>query len=675
MADESLMRASSSASVPRDVPLGVRFALSALLALVLLDLAHTGFGLGGGAANPVFETWLYDATMVGCAAVCLARGTIVRGSRLPWLILGLGLACDAGGEILSSIGESFAPAAQQLLYVCLYLAAYAAIVLLGRGRMSQFRASMWLDGLIGMLAVGSLGAATLLGPVSAATHHSGAKTLLDIGYPLADMLLVGVLVAMLALSGWRVARPFSTIAFGFLIMAIADGVYLYQEAHGTYRVDTPLDALWLASALLVAYAAWQPPGTKPPSEPSPSVIVAAPALFGLTAIAVLAYSSIDSEGRLSTWLAIATLLSVLARMMLTSNENVRLIAASNTLAYRDALTGLGNRRALLQDLQTAIQEVTPAQPKLLLLFDLNGFKRYNDTFGHPAGDVLLARLGRRLQQAAEPHGSTYRLGGDEFCALLSVDRDPASLAAEMAQALLEGGERFTIGASFGEVLLGSEIKQADDALRIADQRLYAQKMRLYRPSNPEWRDVLLGLLCERDPELGTHVRQVAELALRLGRRLGMSDEALRDLVAAAEMHDIGKAAIPDAILEKKTSLDAQERAFIERHTLIGERIIASAPSGRGVAAIIRATHERYDGVGYPDGLAGERIPLAARVIAVCDAYQAMRSDRSYRGAIGEHEALAKLEHCSGSQFDPRIIDAFLEMLRTAEQQPEAAHPL
>ncbi len=643
--------------------------------MALLDLAHTGLGLGGGSANPVFETWLYDATMAGCAAICLARGAIVRSSRLPWLILGLGLACDTGGEILSSVGESFAPAAQQLLYVCLYLAAYAAIVLLGRRRLSQFRASMWLDGLIGMLAIGSLGAATLLGPVSAATHHSGVKTLLDVGYPLADMLLVGVLVAMLALSGWRVGRPFSTIALGFLIMAIADGVYLYQEAHGTYKVDTPLDALWLASALVLAYAAWQPERAEPPGEPSPRVIVAAPALFGLTAIGVLAYGSIDSEGRLSTWLAIATLLTVLVRLVLTSNENVRLIAVSNALANRDALTGLGNRRALLRDLQTAAQQATLAQPKLLLLFDLNGFKRYNDTFGHPAGDVLLARLGRSLQQAAQPYGSAYRLGGDEFCALLNVDRDPSSLAVELASALLERGERFTIGASFGEALLGAEVREANEALRVADQRLYAQKMLLYQPSNPEWRDVLLGLLCERDPELGSHVRQVAELALKLGRQLGLSDEELRDLVAAAELHDIGKAAIPDAILEKKASLDAQERAFIERHTLIGERIIASAPSGRGVAAIIRSTHERYDGMGYPDRLAGERIPLAARVIAVCDAYHAMRSDRSYRDAMSEHEALAELERCSGSQFDPRIIDAFLELLRTAGQQQETARPL
>jgi two-component system cell cycle response regulator len=655
------------------MPRGVSLTLSALLAMVLLDLAHTGLDLGGASANPVFEIWLYDATMVGAAAVCLARAAIVRGGRLPWLILGLGLACDAGGEIIASISESFAPDVQQLLYVCLYLAAYAAIVLLGHRRLSQFRASMWLDGVIGMLAVGSLGAATLLGPVSAATHHIGVKTLLNVGYPLADMLLVGILLVMLALGGWRAGRPFSTIAFGFLMMAIADGVYLYQEAHGTYRVDTPLDALWLASALVLAYAAWQPERTTPPGDPSPGVIVAAPALFGLTAIGVLAYGSIAGGGHLSSWLAIATLIAVLARLMLTSNENLRLVAASSALASRDSLTGLGNRRALLRDLQRAADQATPAQPRLVVLFDLNGFKRYNDTFGHPAGDVLLARLGRRLQQAAHPHGSAYRLGGDEFCALLDVDRDPASLASDLASALLERGERFTIGASYGEVLLGVETGQAEEALRMADQRLYAQKMRLHQTSTSEWREVLLGLLRERDPELGSHVKQVAALALRLGRRLGLGEEELRDLVAAAELHDIGKAAIPDAILEKKASLDAEERAFIERHTLIGERIIAAAPSGRGVATIVRATHERYDGNGYPDGLAGERIPLAARMIAVCDAYHAMRSDRDYRSAMSERAAIAELKRSSGSQFDPRIVDAFLEVLRIAgPQDAEAA---
>ena len=159
--------------------------------------------------------------------------------------------------------------------------------------------------------------------------------------------------------------------------------------------------------------------------------------------------------------------------------------------------------------------------------------------------------------------------------------DPAELAGDLAGALLERGEHFTIGACYGEVLLGREAHSAEEALRIADQRLYAQKLLSARPpASREWRDVLLGLLRERDPELDTHVHEVAALAQGVGERLGLAAADLADLVAAAELHDIGKAAIPDAILDKPEALDREERTFIERHTIIGERIIASAPSLR-----------------------------------------------------------------------------------------------
>ena len=242
------------------------------------------------------------------------------------------------------------------------------------------------------------------------------------------------------------------------------------------------------------------------------------------------------------------------------------------------------------------------------------------------------------------------------------------IAAELAGALLEGGEHFTIGACYGEVLLGQEASDPAEALRIADRRLYAQKTLLREPSRPEWRDVLLGLLRERDPELDTHVQQVARLAHRLGIEAGMGSDELRKLVAAAELHDVGKAAIPEAILDKPAPLDEQERAFIERHTLIGERIIASAPTGGPVAKIVRATHERYDGRGYPDGLAGEQIPLAARIIAICDAYDAMTSTRSYRAALGPAQARTELARCAGSQFDPQLTSAFLAILEQ-ESQP------
>jgi diguanylate cyclase (GGDEF)-like protein len=649
-----------------DTPAGIRIALGALIVMVVAHFGHTALGFGGGSTDDLFDIWVYDGVMVGCAALCIARGALIGPGRVAWLFLGFGLACDAAGEILSSISESFAPTVQNALYLCLYLGAYVAVVLLGRRRAMHFHVSMWLDGIIGGLAVGSLGAVALSTPGFVVASRTGVRTALDISYPLADVLLIGVVVVMLALGGWRAYRPFLVIALGFLVMAVADGVYLFQEAHGTYAVGTPLDSLWLFSALMLGYAAWQPDRESVHEQHSLGAIMAAPILCGLAAVGVLAYGSAEDIVGVSTWLAVATLITVLGRLVATAGENLRLIVSSSELANRDALTGLGNRRALLHDLELAVLQATASKPKLMLLFDLNGFKHYNDTFGHPAGDELLKRLGHKLAKGSGPGRRTYRLGGDEFCALLEVTDDPAMLAGNLASRLLESGEHFTIGASYGEVLLGSETHDAEEALRIADQRLYAQKSLLHGPSSLEWRDVLLGLLRERDPELDTHAQQVADLAHRLGRQLGMEAEDLRNLVAAAELHDIGKAAIPDAILEKPAALSDDERAFIERHTIIGERILASVASGRPVGAIVRATHEHYDGSGYPDGLSGEQIPLAARIIAICDAYQAMTSNRGYRAATPPQRALDELHRCAGSQFDPKLTASFI---RLAHEDP------
>jgi diguanylate cyclase (GGDEF)-like protein len=271
---------------------------------------------------------------------------------------------------------------------------------------------------------------------------------------------------------------------------VADGAYLYEQAYGGYVAGTPLDTLWLLGALILACAAWQPEGGPVVGEArSPVAIVAAPVLAGAIAIGVLAAGNVAGVGGLSVWLAVATLLAVLARLVVTLVENLRLTAANLELAHSDALTGLGNRRALFDDLQAALAQATEAAPQLLLLFDLNGFKAYNDTFGHPAGDALLARLARRLGERVGSQGRAYRLGGDEFCALFADARESAPRAAALVDALSERGEHFAVGACCGEALLGSEAQDAEGALRIADQRLYTQKMLSAgerRPASREW---------------------------------------------------------------------------------------------------------------------------------------------------------------------------------------------
>jgi HD-GYP domain-containing protein (c-di-GMP phosphodiesterase class II) len=168
--------------------------------------------------------------------------------------------------------------------------------------------------------------------------------------------------------------------------------------------------------------------------------------------------------------------------------------------------------------------------------------------------------------------------------------------------------------------------------------------------------------------LQDHSSVVAELAVRVGRRFGMSAEELDELGRAAGLHDVGKVGIPDAILGKPGPLDADEWEFIRQHTVLGERILSAAPALRPVAAIVRASHERWDGTGYPDRLRGEEIPLAARIVAVCDAYDAIISDRCYRAARSDQAARAELLREAGRQFDPVVVAAFLEEL-------DAARPL
>ena len=355
------------------------------------------------------------------------------------------------------------------------------------------------------------------------------------------------------------------------------------------------------------------------------------------------------------------LLAVLARLAITFGDNLRMLTASREEASTDALTGLGNRRSLARDLEHAVALASAERPAYLALYDLDGFKTYNDTFGHPAGDSLLVRLATSLRDTMETHGGAYRMGGDEFCVLTQPEHgevDAVLVAA--AAALSEHGDGFTITCSYGTVMLPTEAEDAEHALHLADERMYAQKNGGRPSAGRQSSDVLLRALSERHPSLGDHVHGVAELALAIGERLDLPPEDLEDLRQAAELHDMGKVAIPDAILDKPGPLDDAEWEFMRRHTIIGERILAAAPALERVARIVRSTHERMDGKGYPDQLAGEEIPLAARIVLVCDAFEAMTADRSYRKAMsrgGDRGARA----LRGAQFDPRVVTAFRQL--------------
>jgi diguanylate cyclase (GGDEF)-like protein len=336
-----------------------------------------------------------------------------------------------------------------------------------------------------------------------------------------------------------------------------------------------------------------------------------------------------------------------------------LVATSMT----DALTGIPNRRKLKGDLEEKLKVASPARPVLLLLFDLNGFKAYNDTFGHPAGDALLVRLARALEQAMAAHGGcAYRLGGDEFCILAPVPGDRAAVIAAASEALTERGGGFHVTASYGAILLPEESDDPVEAMQLVDQRMYAQKTSGRRSPDRQSRDVLLRALQERMPELAERHAATARLAEAVGVRMGLPTEERLQLRQAAELHDVGKLGIPDEILAKPGPLEPEEWVFVRRHPLVGARIIGAAPALAGAAVLVRSTHERPDGTGYPDGLSGDQIPLGSRIIAVCDAFTAMTSARPYAEQRTIPEAVAELRRGAGTQFDAAVVDAFSELV-------------
>jgi diguanylate cyclase (GGDEF)-like protein len=354
------------------------------------------------------------------------------------------------------------------------------------------------------------------------------------------------------------------------------------------------------------------------------------------------------------------------------SENRRLLAASRVEARTDALTGLGNRRRLIEDLTSTFAQ--GEQPHVFALFDLDGFKAYNDSFGHTAGDALLRRLSDNLTAAVSPDGHAYRLGGDEFCILKPAGVAGGEPITAASAALSEQGTGFAVRSSWGAVFVPEETADAVEALSLADRRMYVQKSR--RPRSPErqTRNVLLRAMQERAPTVGEHLQGVAPLAVALGQAAHLGHEQLDEIARASELHDIGKIGVPDGILNKRGPLDQAEWTLMRKHTLIGERILSSAPAMARVARLVRSTHERWDGTGYPDNLVGDEIPLGARVIAICDAFAAMTQQRPWRTPMSHQDAMKELQNCAGTQFDPELVTTFCEQVYPALFQADGAAP-
>jgi two-component system, cell cycle response regulator len=645
-------------------------ALTAVFGLLAVDYVFQP----SESLRHVLNVGVYNNVMIAAGLVCVARGVLRRPERVAWVFVGVAVLAWGIGDTVWTFtvaGEADPPfpSYADIGFLSVYPPAYVAIVLMLRARVARLHASLWLDGVIGGLAVAAVGTAVVFQAVLKMTGGSPAAVATNLAYPLADLTLIALVVWALAVVGWRPGRAWGLIAAGLLVFSISDCLYLYETAVGSYVYGSPTDLGWVAGGLLLAWAAWQPRAETTDVIVEGRSLLVAPVTFGLVALGVLVYDHVHQVNPLALALASCTIVVVIARMAMTFAENMRMVASFRAEARTDPLTGLANRRKLLDDLGRVLAD--EGGPVCFAVFDLNGFKQYNDSYGHLAGDALLTRLGKNLAGYVGRRGTAYRLGGDEFC-LLWADADEHELVVEGAcAALAEHGDGFVISSAYGSVVLPSEADTAMEALRLADQRMYTQKHGRSVSPGEQSTGVLLTALAERDPGLGVHVNGVAELAEALAERLGLSQgEVLRTRLAAS-LHDVGKMAIPDEILEKPGPLTEDEWKFVRRHTLVGERILLAAPALSHVAGIVRSSHERFDGGGYPDGLAGEAIPLSARVVLLCDAFDAMTSGRAYASRLTEAQAVEELRREAGRQFDPDVVQAFLELL--AERNEEHVH--
>jgi diguanylate cyclase (GGDEF)-like protein len=659
----------------QQVALNVPARLRIPIALALFVFACGLAGMPGlkGIGNSL---WVYDVLLLAGPLLCIARAIRDREERAVWLMFAAGMLSYVGGDIYttlsySDLAEPPFPSPADALWLGLFPWMLAAVWLLARKRLRGINRRIWLDGLIVGLGLGAVSASIVFRKVVEVTDGDTLTVMTNLAYPAADLLAVIVIAVLLSAVGTRADRTWRTLAAGIGLFLITDSVYLLQISQATYVDGGLLDLGWPLAVVLIGVAAWQPAATSGQSRADDSITL--PIALVLVCVALLTYDHFVRQELLAVVLAALTVVAAAVRLLVTSRARNELLRVTHEASMTDELTQLGNRAKLLTDLGTVLRDGVPT---LLAFFDLDGFKNYNDTYGHPAGDDLLRRLGDRLAGAMEPGAEAYRMGGDEFCALIPWSGTGAAdierAVAAPCAALAEQGRGFAVTTSWGHALIPEEATSASVALSIADHRLYEDKTSGRVSAMRQAQAVLKRVLDERDEMLGIHMDDVSRLAEQTAIELGLDALEVEHVVLSAELHDIGKSAIPDAILFKPGPLTDEEWTFMRRHAVIGERILSGAPSMAVVASVVRSSHERFDGRGYPDGLAGEDIPLASRIVFVCDAFDAMTSERPYSTPKPPALALGELQACAGTQFDPVVVDAFLRAYRRAQERPHVA---
>jgi two-component system cell cycle response regulator len=457
----------------------LRAAIGAVLfggaALVAL---HDWLGIGGSGLDSAVNGPIYDAVVVSAGLGCLLKAHGAGRERGAWLAIAAAVLCWGASEIYWTavlVGDPSPPypSPADIGYLAFYPLAAIGVYLLVRARAQELDWRLWMDGLIAALGTAALGAAVVFEFV--ADHASGTtlQVATTLAYPLGDVLMLALVVGVVALTRWRPGRTWSLLLVGLAALVVADVAYTLQSTDASLPGGDWIEPIYLLAAACIGAEAWQSRAAtiRAGARFDGWRELMVPSFVAAVMIALFAMQYFSRSSGLTTLLWAATMIAVIARLAISVRENKRLLEQVRT----DYLTGLGNQGRLQVDLATRCGQAGE-RPLTLLLLDLNGFKRYNDTFGHPAGDAMLTRLGEQLRGAVGPDGSAYRVGGDEFAVLTDcAEEHCGEVTKRAAEALTASGRGFELNASWGAVAIPAEADTPAEAMQLADVRMYAQK--------------------------------------------------------------------------------------------------------------------------------------------------------------------------------------------------------
>jgi diguanylate cyclase (GGDEF)-like protein len=435
-------------------------------------------GFGSSAADHLFVISLSPFLYAIPAAICVARGLAIKRERPAWLVLGVAMLCTGAGTlynnlVLAKLKAPPTPSVSDGLWIGFYVGALCALILLLRSRLTHTRRTLWLDGVISALALAALGAALVVGPLVHASAGHTAALLTSLAYPIGDLVVLSVVVAVFALSGWRPGFDWAIIGAAFAAQVVIDAIYLRQVADGSYVPGTLLDAGWLGVACLLAYAAWRPARVTRTAEHDSWPVLVVPSIMAISSLGVLVYSNFGGMVHpVAAVLATLAIAAVLVRAALTFQEK----RVFKTAASEDPLTGLLNHGGFHDALDRQLERSRVSREQFaVLLLDLDRFKVVNDLRGHAEGDRVLRRVADAIREASREPDIAGRVGGDEFGLVLSgTDGTVARSVGERIERAIDALDE-DIGVSFGIGQWPGDGPTKEMVLLRADVAVYAAK--------------------------------------------------------------------------------------------------------------------------------------------------------------------------------------------------------